>query len=146
MIPSYQCSLSPLPGTWHLSNFLTFKVEALPSLQPHSPPFQTLPICSALEHSPHPPIPDATPQKACQGSAPPLELLKTTHTGCLRPGHQTCHVISLPSSRVTWELHRCALLCVLNLFLFIGFVLAYCIMGGYTVIGSPILNICECFK
>lgn len=37
------------------------------------------------EPGPTPPIPDPTLQKALQESAPPLELLKTTPTGYLRP-------------------------------------------------------------
>lgn len=50
----------------------------------------------------------STPQKTRQGSAPLLELLKTTPTGHLRPGHQTCHVIPfLPFQ----ESPRSALLC-----------------------------------
>lgn len=37
--------------------------------------------------APTPPIPDPAPQRD-QRSAPPPELLKTTPTGYLRPGHQ----------------------------------------------------------
>lgn len=42
-------------------------------------------LCSRLP----PPIPGPAPQKACQGSAPSQELLKTTLTGYVRPGRLT---------------------------------------------------------
>lgn len=67
--------------------------------------------------APTPPISHPPPKKVHQGSAPPLEFLKTTPTGLLRPGH----MISL-----LLECHLgVVLLCLLNLILLIWFDLVY---------------------
>lgn len=85
-----------------------------------------------------PPIPDPTPQKTLQGSAPPPELIKTTPTGYLRPSRLTCHRFSLlPSQGSPGSCF--ALLCSVysNLVLLIQFDLDYCIGRGYPITRDP---------
>lgn len=101
-------------------------------------------LCSSLTHSPipipaqmfhwdpgpTPPTQDTASQKTCQGSASPLELLKTTPTGYLRPGCKICHVISLLPF---WESPGGCFALVVKSDLIN---LAYCISEGIPKLGS----------